>query len=447
MGTYVPNTLEEQKEILNSLGVSDLEELFVTIPEEVRLNRPLNVPDGISELQVKRKLAGTAGENKVFASIFRGCGAYRHYIPSIVKQVTSKEEFMTAYTPYQAEISQGTLQAIFEFQTMICELTGLNAANASVYDGCSAAAEAVIMCREKKRNKVLLSGAMNPQIIETVKTYMAGTGAEITVVPVTDGVTDKEGLKELLDEKTACFLVQQPNYYGLLEDYEALGKLTKETGAKYVMSCNPILLGILKTPAEYGTDIAVGEGQPLGLSLAYGGPYLGFMTAAAELMRKLPGRIVGQTLDAKGDKAYVLTLQAREQHIRREKASSSICSNEALCALTASVYMSAMGKEGLKQAAVLSMSKAHYLAEKLCGIEGFSMAHEGDYVNEFTTVYKGDTEKLLRGLEDYGILGGLPLKGNDSGKIIWCATEMNSREEIDELIDRIKEVQTHEAGI
>lgn len=447
MGTYVPGTGEEQKELLKSLGVAGMEELFVTIPKEVRLNRPLKIPDGVSELQVRKKMAGTAGENRVFPSLFRGCGAYRHYIPSIVKQVAAKEEFMTAYTPYQAEISQGTLQAIFEFQTMICDLTGLNAANASVYDGCTAAAEAVIMCRERKRNKVLLSGALNPQIIETVKTYMAGTGTEIIVVPAADGVTDKTELKRLLDEKTACFLIQQPNYYGLLEDYEELGKLTKEAGAKYVMSCNPILLGILKTPGEYGADIAVGEGQPLGLSLSYGGPYLGFMAAVSELMRKLPGRIAGQTLDTRGEKAYVLTLQAREQHIRREKAASSICSNEALCALTASVYMSALGKEGLRQAATLSMSKAHYLAEKLCGLEGFSMAYEGDYVNEFTTVYKGNAEKLLRGLEDYGIIGGLPLKGEDRGKIIWCATEMNSKEEIDELIDRIKEVQSHEAGI
>lgn len=447
MGTYVPNTEKEQKEMLKALGVAGMEELFASIPGEVLLGRPLKLKDGISEMQVKKTMAGMAGRNTIFSSLFRGCGAYRHYIPAIVKQVTAKEEFMTAYTPYQAEISQGTLQAIFEFQTMICELTGLNAANASVYDGCSAAAEAVIMCREKKRNKVLLSGAMNPQIIETVRTYMAGTGTEIEVVPVTEGMTDKAELKKLLDERTACFLVQQPNYYGLLEDYEELGELTKETGAKYVMSCNPVLLGILKSPGEYGADIAVGEGQPLGLSLSYGGPYLGFMTADASLMRKLPGRIVGETLDSRGEKAYVLTLQAREQHIRREKASSSICSNEALCALTASVYLSAMGKEGLRQVGTLSMSKAHYLAEKLCGIEGFSMAYEGDYVNEFTVTYKGNAERLLKGLESFGILGGLPLKGKDSGKMIWCATEMNSREEIDELIDRIKEGLSGETDI
>lgn len=447
MGTYVPNTKTEQEEILKSLGYTGMEDLFVTIPKEVLLGRALDIPDGISELQVKKKLSKIAGENKVFSSLFRGCGAYRHYIPSIVKQVASKEEFMTAYTPYQAEISQGTLQAIFEFQTMICELTGLDVANASVYDGCSAAAEAVIMCRERKRNKVLLSGAMNPQIIETVKTYLHGTGAEIFVVPAAEGVTDKQALQQMLDDKTACFLVQQPNFYGILEDYEELGKITKESGARYVMSCNPILLGMLKTPGEYGADIAVGEGQPLGLSLSYGGPYLGFMTATSELMRKLPGRIAGQTKDARGETAYVLTLQAREQHIRREKASSSICSNEALCALTASVYLSAMGKKGLKQAATLSMSKAHYLATKLCSLPRFSMAFEGDFVHEFTTVYEGITDKLLDELEKNGILGGLPLQGTDTGKIIWCTTEMNSKEEIDELIDRIKEVQLHEADI
>ncbi len=447
MGTYVPNTKTEQEEILNSLGYASMEELFVTIPKAVLLGRALDIPDGISELQVKNKMTKIAGENRVFPSLFRGCGAYRHYIPSIVKQVASKEEFMTAYTPYQAEISQGTLQAIFEFQTMICELTGLDVANASVYDGCSAAAEAAIMCRERKRNRILLSGAMNPQIIETVKTYMHGTGAEVFVVPAAEGATDKEALKELLDDKTACFLVQQPNFYGILEDYEELGRITKESGARYVMSCNPILLGILKTPGEYGADIAVGEGQPLGLSLSYGGPYLGFMAATTELMRKLPGRIAGQTKDAKGETAYVLTLQAREQHIRREKASSSICSNEALCALTASVYLSAMGKEGLKQAAALSMSKAHYLAKELCSLPEFSMAFGGDFVHEFTTVYEGNTDKLLKGLEKYGILGGLPLQGADTGKIIWCTTEMNSKEDIDELIDRIKEVRLHETDI
>lgn len=447
MGTYIPNTEKEQNEMLRTLGMEGMEELFVNIPEEVRLKRPLGIPAGISELEVRKRMSALAGENRVFPSVFRGCGSYRHYIPSIVKQVTSKEEFMTAYTPYQAEISQGTLQAIFEFQTIICELTGLSAANASVYDGCTAAAEAVIMSRERKKNRVLLSGTLHPQIIETVKTYMSGTGTEIVMVPASRGVTDKEALKALLNERTACLLVQQPNYYGLLEDYEELGKLTKESGARYIMSCNPILLGVLKSPGEWGADIAVGEGQPLGLSMSFGGPYLGFMAATSELMRKLPGRIAGETRDSRGEKAYVLTLQAREQHIRREKAASSICSNQALCALTASVYMSAMGRDGLRQAAVSSISKAHYLAERLCGLKNFSMAYEGDFCHEFTTDYNGDGGKLLKGLEEFGILGGLLVPDEGKDKIIWCTTEMNSREEIDQLIERIKEVEENGTGI
>lgn len=447
MGTYIPNTEREQKDMLNALGMQEVEELFQNIPKEVRLNRDLQIPKGLSEFQVKKNMSALAGENKVFPSVFRGCGAYKHYIPTIVKQVTSKEEFMTAYTPYQAEISQGTLQAIFEFQTIICELTGLSAANASVYDGCTAAAEAVIMCREKKRDRVLLSETLNPQIIETVKTYMYGTGMEVVIVPAKQGVTDEKALEELLGDRTACFLAQQPNYFGLLEDYEVQRSLVKASGARYIMSCNPILLGALKTPGEWGADIAVGEGQPLGLSLSFGGPYLGFMASTAELMRRLPGRIAGQTKDSKGEKAYVLTLQAREQHIRREKALSSICSNQALCALAASVYISAMGSEGLKQAAVLSISKAHYLAEQLCELKNFSIAFEGEFGNEFTTNYQGDSESLIKNLEKYRILGGLPLKNKDKNKIIWCTTEMNTREEIDKLIDCIKEVELYESGL
>lgn len=426
--------------MLRFIGVESAKELFTSVPKEVCLDRPLRLPQGLSELEVKRKMSGIAAKNTVFQSIFRGAGAYNHYIPSIVKQITSKEEFVTAYTPYQAEISQGILQSIFEFQTMICELTGMDVANASVYDGATAAAEAVMMCKERKRFKALVSETVHPQILETIKTYCDGTEMEVQVVPEKDGRTDLARLTELMKEDTACVLLQQPNYYGLLENCESIGSLTKEADVKFVLSCNPISLGILKSPFEYGADIAVGEGQPLGIPLSFGGPYLGFMATTEKLMRRLPGRIVGETKDNRGDRAFVLTLQAREQHIRREKASSNICSNQALCAMTAAVYLDAMGAKGLAKAAQLSMSKAHYLAEKLCELEGFDLVYQGAYFNEFVTSCKDGVDKVLKILEQRGILGGLPLRGKNEGQILWCATEMNSKEEIDTLVTILKEV-------
>lgn len=440
MGTYVPNTKCEQQEMLQTIGAGSIRELFDAVPEEVYLKQPLKLPQGLSELSVRRKMSQIAGENVVFRTIFRGAGAYNHYIPSIVKQITSKEEFVTAYTPYQAEISQGILQSIFEYQTMICELTGMEVSNASVYDGATAAAEAVIMCRERKRNKALIAETVNPQVIETVQTYLRGTEMELVLVPAKDGRTDLGQLKQMVDEETACFLLQQPNYFGLLEDAEAAGRIAAEKQAKYIVSCNPISLGILKAPGQYGADIAVGEGQPLGMPLSFGGPYLGFMATTGKLMRRLPGRIVGETKDSRGERAYVLTLQAREQHIKREKASSNICSNQALCAMTAAVYLDAMGSKGLYQVAEQSMSKAHYLAGRLCEMDGFDLVYQGDYFHEFVTTCKGDAGQLMKALERYGILGGLPLSGKNEGHILWCATEMNTKEEIDSLVDIIKEV-------
>ncbi|MDF2586234.1 MAG: gcvPA [Anaerocolumna sp.] len=446
MATYVPNTLHEQQNMLASMGYSTIGELYSSIPKDVLLNRPLEIPNGLSEFEVRSKMTRLADENKVFQTIYRGCGAYRHYIPTSVKYIASKEEFVTAYTPYQAEISQGTLQAIFEFQTMICELTGMDVANASVYDGATAAAEAVIMCREKKRTKVILSSTINPEVIETIKTYLDGTEFDISIVPDIDGRTDIEYLEKVISEETACVMIQQPNYYGQIEDGDAIGKITKDCGAKYIMSCNPIALGILKTPYEYGADIAVGEGQPLGIPLSFGGPYLGFMATTEKLMRKLPGRIVGETLDAQGRRAFVLTLQAREQHIRREKASSNICSNQALCALAACVYLSTLGRKGLEQAAILSMSHAHYLADQLCELGDFELVYQGEFFHEFVTRYKGDAKHLLRYLENHGILGGY-LINDKEGLIIWCATELNTKEEVDHLIEILKEVNENEVNI
>lgn len=438
MGGYVPNTKEQRQDMLKAIGLSSMEDLFVDIPQEVRLKGELEIPQGKSELEVKREMEDLAGKNRVFRTIFRGAGAYRHYIPAEVTSIISKENFLTAYTPYQAEVSQGILQSIFEYQTMICDLTGMDASNASVYDGASAAAEGVAMCRERKRAKALISGATSPYVIQTIQTYCHGNGMEMEVIPEKDGKTDWEKLKARLDSGTACVYIQHPNFYGNLEDAKEIGELTHEAGAKFVMGVNPISLGMLKTPAEYGADVAVGEGQPLGLPLAFGGPYIGFMACTDKMMRRLPGRIVGQTKDRNGKTGYVLTLQAREQHIRREKASSNICSNQALCALAVTVYLSSMGNEGLREAALQSASKAHYLSKELETI-GYHTENQGTFFHEFVTTSKVSAKETLDALEAQGILGGYPL---DEHRILWCCTEVNTKEEMDDVIRILKEVQS-----
>ncbi len=436
MGSYIPNTSSEQLEMLKSMGYSSMDDLFAAIPDDMKLKDGLQLPEGKSELEVSRIMKGIAAKNKVFSSIFRGAGSYNHYIPAVVGSVLSNESVQTAYTPYQAEISQGLLQSIFEYQTMICDLTGMDASNASVYDGAEAAAEGISMCRDKKRNKALISAAILPAALETVKTYCFGNEIELEIIPEKDGLTDIDYLKEHMDKSVACVYIQHPNYYGNLEDAEAIGEIVHEAGAKYIMGVNPISLGVIKTPAEYGADIAVGDGQPLGLSMAFGGPYLGFMACREKMMRKLPGRIVGQTVDADGKTGYVLTLQAREQHIRREKASSNICSNQALCALAVGVYLAAMGNEGLSKAASQCMSKAHYLADQLSEA-GFAVENKADFFHEFVTVSNKDTDKVLAALEAEDILGGLKL---DNHRILWCCTEMNTKEDMDKVVRIVKEV-------
>lgn len=439
MGSYVPSTLSERQQMLEGMGLQKMEELFADVPQNMLLTEPLDLPQGKSEFEVRRTMEQIANKNVVFQSIFRGAGAYHHYIPAIVKSVVSKEEFLTAYTPYQAEISQGILQSIFEYQTMICELTGMDVSNASVYDGATAAAEAVAMCKERKRVKALISATTHPDAIQTVQTYCDGADTELIVVPAKNGVTDADALATMLDDTVSCFYVQQPNYFGVLEDVESLGSLVHTAGAKYIMGCNPMTLALLKTPAECGADIAVGDGQPLGMPLSFGGPYLGYMAAKAAIARKLPGRIVGETVDIDGKRAFVLTLQAREQHIRREKASSNICTNQALCAMTASVYLTAMGARGLTQVAQQCMSKAHYLADRLSEI-GFSLKFNSEFFHEFVTESPVAIKAVLSALEAKGILGGYPLGDELSGCILWCATEQNTKEEIDTLIAVLKEV-------
>ncbi len=431
MGTYVPNTEAQKQSMLAAIGVGAVEELFAAVPREMLVDR-LDLPEGLSELAVRRKVTAMARKNRMYDTVLRGAGAYRHFIPAVVKSVVSREELVTAYTPYQAEISQGILQSIFEYQTMICTLTGMDVSNASVYDGATAAAEALAMCRDRKRNRAYVSACADPQVIETMKTYCFGSGMALELLPERDGRTDLTAVT--LGADAACVYIAQPNYYGNIEDARAIGEAAHAAGAKFIMGCNPIALAVMETPAECGADVAVGEAQPLGLDVAFGGPYLGYMAATKAMFRKLPGRIVGQTRDVDGEVGYVLTLTAREQHIRREKASSNICSNQALCALTAGVYMTAMGSGGLERAATLSLSKAHYFAGELEKI-GLPRIHTGEYFHEFVTKCE-NPDKVLRALDENGILGGLPVAGG----ILWCVTEVVTREELDRAVSIIKEV-------
>ncbi len=435
MGSYVPSTEEQRREMLEAIGLKEYRELYRDVPENMILNRPLDLPEGKSELEVRNAMAELAAKNTVFSTVLRGAGAYDHYIPSIVKYIPAKEEFLTAYTPYQAEISQGVLQSIFEYQTMIAELTGMDASNASVYDGATAAAEAAAMCRDRKRRVTLISATTHPDVINTVRTYCYGTNDELKVVPMKDGKTDVEALKAMLNDGVASFYVQQPNFYGLFEDADALGELVHAAGAMFVMGCNPIALAIMKTPRDCGADVAVGEGQPLGMPIAFGGPYLGFMATTMKHIRKLPGRIVGETTDHDGRRAYVLSLQAREQHIRREKASSNICSNEALCALTAGLYMATMGPDGMAEVANQCMAKAHYLADALCAIPGVRLRYDAPFFHEFM-LDMPKCKEIEQALAKKGILSGLPYEDG----MLWCVTEKVSKATLDEVVSVVKEV-------
>lgn len=430
MGTYVPNSKQEQQEMLKICGFNSFDDLYTSIPHEVKLADGLNLPEGMAELSVAGKMQQLASENKVYPHIFRGAGAYNHYIPAVVKAISGKEEFLTAYTPYQAEISQGVLQAIFEFQTMICQLTGMDVANASVYDGATAAAEAVAMAFERKRqNTVFISQTTNPAVIEVIKTYCFGRDIKVEIIPEKDGLTDKEALANTIDKEASCVYIQQPNFYGNIEDAAAIAEIAHKVKAKFIMGVNPISLALLPTPAEYGADIAVGEAQPLGLSLAFGGPYLGFMATTNKLMRKLPGRLVGQTTDVDGKRAFVLTLQAREQHIRREKASSNVCSNQQWCALNVSIYLAVMGSEGLREVAEQCTAKAHYLASKLAEV-GLNLKYDQEFFHEFVTTSDKNAFAINEALDKENILGGLVLNEHE---ILWCTTELNSRETMDKL--------------
>ena len=435
---YLLNTDEQVKEMLESLSLNSLDDLYGHFDKDLLLDE-LPIPCALGEIDIQRAFDNYAKKNTQFEHIYRGAGAYNHYIPAVVPEMANKERFKTNYTPYQAEVSQGALQAIFEFQTMICELTGMDVANASVYDAASATAEAANMCRDKRKKKMrtLISGGVNPRIVNTVKTYSWAVNAPMDVLPQTkDGLFDVEAFLNDTQEDVASIVVQQPNFYGLIEDMPAIVAAAKEKKIKVIAVVNPIAANVLESMGVCGVDIAVGEGQPLGLPLAFGGPYLGFMACTKAMLRNLPGRIVGQTVDEDGKRSFVLTMQAREQHIRRETASSNVCSNQALCALAASVYMASMGPQGLKDVAMLSYNKAHYLAQELEKI-GFNPRYDTDFFHEFATKSPIDTTTLMNHLEKNGVLGGLPIENNG---VLWCATEMNAKEDIDLLINLIKEV-------
>lgn len=434
MTSYVVNTKEQRKAMLREAGLSE-KAFYAAIPDSVKLDHPLNLPHGVSEMEVLRHMKKLASKNTVYDVILRGAGSESHFIPAVVRQLSSRAEFLTAYTPYQAEFSQGILQSIFEYQSSICALTGMDACNASVYDGASAVAEAVNMTSERKRTIALLPKSINPEILETVKTYTQWLPITLQSVELKDGKVDIESLKAMLTPDTACLVLQQPNFFGILEDVEVLSKIVHDAGGKVIVVANPMTLGLLKSPREQGADIACGEAQPLGMPMAFGGPYLGYMSTTMEMVRRLPGRIVGQTVDLDGKRAFVLTLQAREQHIRREKASSSICSNQAHCALTAGMYLAALGPQGLKDVATQCTSKAHYLYNQLKPL-GFNLRFPSSFFHEFITDGPLTAHKIEEILGKEGILSGLPL---DEHGVLWCVTETSTKRDLDRVVSILKE--------
>ncbi len=435
MRSYVPNTVEERREMLKTLGLSEMDELFADIPADLKLNRELDLPAPMSEMELRQLITGYVLQNDEACLLFRGAGAYHHYIPALIPQLISRSEFYTAYTPYQAEMSQGMLQGIFEWQTVICNLTGMDAANASVYDGATAAAESLLMLRDSKRkNKILYSAGLHPDVIGTVKTYGHCHGLELVEIGLNEnGITDIDCLKANL-EGSAGFIAAQPNYFGCIENMDEISALVHGAKALLVSYVNPISLGAVKRPADYGADIAVGDAQPLGIPMCFGGPYAGFMAAGGKLIRNLPGRIVGETVDADGNRVFVLTLQAREQHIRREKASSNICSNQMLCAIMATMYACTMGPCGMKEVAEANIAKAHYLAQKLTELPGFKLRFNTPFFNEFVIDSEIPADEISTALKDAGIVSGLVLA---DGGMLWCATEMTTKEDIDYLIEML----------
>lgn len=439
MFPYLPATDNDIRYMLDKLGLDDVEDLFKDIPGNIRLKTRLDLDPPKSELEVMAWLKGLADQNldASKAAVFLGAGVYDHYIPAIVKHLVSRSEFYTAYTPYQPEISQGTLQAIFEYQSMICALTGMDVSNASLYDGASALAEAALMAVDATgRDQVLVSETVNPESLRVLKTYLNTKGIELIAIPMQDGVTDIEALNKKAGSNTAAILVQSPNFLGFIEDLSEAEKAAHENKALFVISVDPISLGILKTPAEWNADIAVGEGQSLGSPMSFGGPGLGFIACKKALVRRMPGRIIGQTQDVNGKRGFVSTLQTREQHIRRDKATSNICSNQALNALAACIYLSTVGREGIKEIALQCWHKAHYAASAMTRTGRFSLAFDQPFFMEFPITSDLDPDVIQSSLLKNGIIGGLSLEKyypELKNTILYCVTEKRTRLEIDTL--------------
>jgi glycine dehydrogenase subunit 1 len=434
---------EQREAMLRAVGCADMDALFDSVPAAVRLGRPLDMPDGLTELEADTRLRALARANAPATGLvsFAGAGCYDHHIPAIVDHVVRKPEFFTAYTPYQPEVSQGTLQNIYEFQTMICELTGMDVANASMYDGATAMTEAALMAaRVTKRSRVVVSSAVHPEWRAVLRTYAEAGVIEVVEAPSTGGVTDSAALDAMLDG-TAALLVSSPNLYGSLEDLRALGETAHAAGALLVVATNPVLLGVLAPPSEYGADIVVGEGQVLGTAMSFGGPGLGFFAAREAHLRQMPGRIVGRTVDVDGRDAFVLTMQTREQHIRREKATSNICSNHALNALAAAVYLSAVGIAGLEGVGRASIAKAHYLRDVLMATGRFTAPWEPPFGNEFALIFDGDAVAMRDALLAHGFLAGVPVSELDPaaprGLVLFAVTEKRTRAEMDALAGRV----------
>ena len=430
---YFPHTEDELQAMLEKAGVKSLDGLYAQIPESIRFRGDYKLPSEMSEQEVRDCFAKLGSQNEQL-TCFAGFGVYDHYTPSVIPSLLARSEFLTSYTPYQAEISQGTLHYIFEYQSMMAELTGMDISNASMYDGTTAAAEAAMMAvaAGKKQDKVLVSEGINPRTRAVLDTYALHKGIELVTIPMKDGATDLSALTSQLSslEGVAGVMVQQPNVYGIVEDFTGFAEACHEHKALFIIDSVAADLAVLKTPGEWGADIAVGDGQSLGIPMLFGGPYVGYMCCTEKLIRKMPGRIVGMTKDNREQRAFVLTLQAREQHIRRQKATSNICSNQSLMALFVTVYLSLMGKQGMKEAAQLSYAGAHYLCEQLLKTGKFRLAYDKPFFNEFFVKYDGDADALYQRFIDAGFLGGVKYEDG----ILFAVTEKRTKEEIDNLV-------------
>lgn len=446
---YVPHSDQERQELLRAIGVSRFDDLLKGVPESVRLKENLNLPPALSEFETLKILDGLAAKNHYGPEYinFMGCGAYDHYIPAIVGHLVDRSEFKTAYTPYQAEVAQGTLQVIYEFQSLICRLTGMEAANASMYDGGSATAEAVLLAlNATKRRKIVVSSLVHPHYLDVVRVYLGGNDYEIVKVDHDSGNVDIDDLKAKITD-AACFVLQNPNFYGLIEPTDAIPQIVKGAGALLIAVTNPVALAYLKAPVEYDADIAVGEGQAFGNSLMFGGPYFGFFATKKQFLRQMPGRLAAMTKDRNGKRGYCLTLQTREQHIRRDKATSNICTNQALCALAGTIHMATLGKEGLKEVARLCVNKAHYLKEALGSVAGVKLAYNRPFFMEFPLRLPEPARDVFDRLVPHKIFAGVP-----TARFLWpedllivCATETRTREEMELYRQALKEVLVKDA--